>query len=110
MNDNQTTGPAPNARPVPPGVRPDPRASAEHVDCSEHLALKVPCLGTVRLPPPDQLAYYTAVAALLALEVIEWPVALLVAAGHAVTQQHSRTREEFGAPGREPESFATPHL
>jgi len=102
LNDNHTTGPASNARPVPPGVRPDQPAAAQHVDNSEHLALMVPYLGTVRLPPPDQLAYYTAVAALLALEVIEWPLALLAAAGHALTQQHSRTREEFGSASQEP--------
>lgn len=72
------------------------RAAARHVDYTEHLVLTVPYLGTVRLPAPPQLAYYGGVAALLALEIIDWPLALLVAAGHALTQQHSQALEEFG--------------
>lgn len=76
----------------------DPATTAAHqVQTAQHLTITLPLLGTVRLPPPQQLAYYGAVGALLALEVIDWPLALLVTAGHALTtQQHNQSLQEFG--------------
>ena len=43
----------------------------------------------VRLPAPPKLAYYVGLAAMAAFEFIDWPVALVIAAGHEVA---SRTR------------------
>lgn len=49
---------------------------------------------TVHLPPPEHAAYYAGVAVLVALEVIEWPVALVVAAGHALaSRSHNQVVE-----------------
>lgn len=70
---------------------------AVQLDMPDELGIHLPLIGVVRLPAPQQLAYYCAVAALVALEVIEWPVALLITAGHALTQQqHNKSLEEFG--------------
>ena len=88
------------ATPTPTGagsIQHHARTATKHVDNAEHLALDLPILGTVQLPRPDQLAYYAAVGVLVALELIDWPVAVLVAAGHALaTQQHNRAIQEFG--------------
>ncbi len=41
--------------------------------------------------------YYGALGGLAALEIIDWPVALAIAAGHALVQnQHNRVAEEIG--------------
>ena len=73
------------------------RTATRHVDKAEHIAIELPILGTVQLPRPEQLAYYAAVGVLVALEIIDWPVAVVVAAGHALaTQQHNRAIQEFG--------------
>ena len=60
-------------------------------------ALTLPCVGKVELPSRGSFAYYAAVAGLTALGLIDWPVALLVAAGHLLAQQHGHAvLEEFG--------------
>ena len=41
-------------------------------------------LGTVRVPEPQRLTYYAAIGALGVLGVLEWPVALVLAGGHAL--------------------------
>jgi hypothetical protein len=45
--------------------------------------LNVPLLGTLALPPLDHLAFYAGIGVLAALEIVEWPVALVIATGHA---------------------------
>ena len=39
------------------------------------------------LPPPDRLVFYAVLGALGALEIIEWPIALVVGVGHYLTEQ-----------------------
>ena len=59
--------------------------------------LDVPLVGTVTLPPPEQLAFYAGVGTLAVLEIIEWPVALVLAAGHALAHnRHNQIINEFG--------------
>lgn len=51
----------------------------------------LPILGNrVTLPPPDHLAWYVGVGVMAALEVVEWPVALVIAASHAIAQRSHR--------------------
>ncbi|MFF3847224.1 hypothetical protein [Streptomyces sp. NPDC002328] len=51
----------------------------------------------VELPPPDQLAFIAGVGVLAAVEIIEWPVALVLALGHQLAHNHhSRLLREFG--------------
>ena len=62
------------------------------------MAVSLPGLGEVRLPHPQDLAYYAGVGTLVALELLEWPAAVALAAGHALTSRHhNRVLEEFGA-------------
>jgi len=43
------------------------------------------------------LAYFGGLAALAALDLIEWPVALVIAAGHFLaSNHHNRILEELG--------------
>lgn len=59
--------------------------------------LRLPLLGTVWLPPVDHLVWYGGVAALTALEFIEWPLALILAAGHVLAENRShRTLRALG--------------
>ncbi|MFC7547224.1 hypothetical protein [Plantactinospora sp. GCM10030261] len=50
--------------------------------------VELPVLGTVAVPPPDKIAYYAGIGVLTALQVIEWPLALVITAGHLLADQH----------------------
>ncbi|MEH0928621.1 hypothetical protein [Micromonospora sp. CPCC 205558] len=50
--------------------------------------VQVPMLGEVAVPPPDKIAYYAGLGVLAALQVIEWPIAVVVTAGHLLADQH----------------------
>jgi len=88
--------------PKPATQRPDPahiprRTAAQRIDEAEHLVIDLPILGTLRLPRPEQLAYYSAVGILVALEIVDWPIALLLATGYTLTHhQHSRAIQQLG--------------
>nr|WP_241665924.1 hypothetical protein [Prescottella subtropica] len=58
-------------------------------------AIRLPLIGDVGVPRPDQLAYFAALGLLAALEVIDWPVALAIAVGHTLAedQRHRALRE-----------------
>ncbi|MEO3775839.1 hypothetical protein ABGB16_03090 [Micromonospora sp. B11E3] len=50
--------------------------------------VEVPVLGEVAVPPPDKVAYYAGLGVLAAVGVIEWPMALVITAGHLLADQH----------------------
>lgn len=59
--------------------------------------LELPVLGPVTLPPPNRLIYYAGLGFLAVLEVVEWPVALIVGAGHMLAdQRHWHAAQEMG--------------
>ena len=73
------------------------KTAVQRVREAESFAVDLPGLGRVRVPRPEQLAYYGVLAALAAVEIIDWPVALVLATGHALVQnQHSRVAHELG--------------
>jgi hypothetical protein len=73
------------------------RAAAQKVDDASHITLRLPVLGTVRLPEPQRLTYYAAIGALGVLGVLEWPVVLVLAGGHALaSDQNNRAVQQFG--------------
>ena len=73
------------------------REAVERVRQGESFAVNLPVVGQVEVPPPEQLAYYGGLAALAAFEIIEWPVALVIAAGHLLASNHrNRILEELG--------------
>ncbi|HYZ35748.1 MAG TPA: hypothetical protein VE673_03355 [Pseudonocardiaceae bacterium] len=90
-----------------PPKRPDPlqvamtktagRRAAQQVSKRQDLHVTVPGLGQISLGPPDQLAYLAGIATLAALEIIEWPLACIIAAGHLLAdQRRSATLHDFG--------------
>ncbi|TQE34484.1 hypothetical protein Sipo8835_15395 [Streptomyces ipomoeae] len=51
----------------------------------------------LELPPPEQLAFLGGVGVLAALEILEWPVALVLAVGHQLAHSHhGKVLREFG--------------
>jgi len=47
-------------------------------------AVNIPLAGRVPLPSRENLVFYGGLGAMTALELIEWPVTLAVAAGYAL--------------------------
>jgi hypothetical protein len=73
------------------------RHIAEQVSDRTGIHITLPALGRINLGTPDQLAYVAGVATLAALEIIEWPVAVIIAAGHLLAEQRrSDTLHAFG--------------
>ncbi len=77
--------------------RPAGQRAAEQAGERTSIHVTLPALGRINLGPPDQLAYLAGIAALTALELIEWPVAAVLAVGHLLTEQRrSSTLHAFG--------------
>jgi hypothetical protein len=71
--------------------------AVEKVREGETFIVNLPLLGQTEIPRPEQLAYYGGLAALAALELIDWPVALVIAAGHLLAaNHHNKLLEELG--------------
>jgi hypothetical protein len=73
------------------------RDAVQRVREAHGFSLELPVVGRVRVPRPEQLAYFGALGVLAAVEIIEWPVALVLAAGHVLIQnEHNRVAQEIG--------------
>jgi hypothetical protein len=73
------------------------RDAVEHIREGETFFVNVPVVGKLEIPRPEQLAYYGGLAALAAFELIDWPVAVVIAAGHILAaNHHNRLLEELG--------------
>ena len=73
------------------------REALEHIREGESFAINLPVVGQVQVPRPDQLAYYGGLAALAAFELIDWPVAVVIVAGHILaSNHHNKLLEELG--------------
>ena len=70
---------------------PSHRDVAARVAGADRFAISLPVVGRVPVPRPDQLAFYAALAGLVALELVEWPVAVAIGAGHALVSQRHET-------------------
>jgi hypothetical protein len=68
------------------------RTLAQVVRKSERFALDLPLVGRIGVPRPEQVAFFLGLGALVALELIEWPVALALGAGQVlISEQMSRS-------------------
>ncbi|RZB19092.1 hypothetical protein StrepF001_09265 [Streptomyces sp. F001] len=89
-----------DARPVQPGATSTgaKSASAAAERAVAHNTVTLDVFGArLELPPPPQLAFLAGVGVLVALKILEWPVALVLAVGHQlVHSQHGRVVREFG--------------
>jgi hypothetical protein len=73
------------------------REAVQKVREGETFVVNVPVVGQMEIPRPEQLAYYGGLAALAAFELIDWPVALVIAAGHLLAaNHHNKLLEELG--------------
>ncbi|MDD4867449.1 MAG: hypothetical protein PHQ28_10145 [Mycobacterium sp.] len=73
------------------------REALQKIREGETFVVKLPLLGKTEIPRPEQLAYYGGLAALAAFELIDWPVAVVIAAGHILaSSHHNRVLEEIG--------------
>lgn len=78
-------------------LRPNGEEAAEVATEKNSVRVPIPLIGTVKLPPPEQLAFVAGIAALAALEVIEWPVGVALAVGHVLaTSSHNKVIQDFG--------------
>lgn len=74
-----------------------PRAAAAKATRRNSTEVTVPLLGTVKLPAPDELAFLGGVGVLAVIGAIEWPVAVVLGAGHALAASHrNKVLREFG--------------
>ncbi|MFZ0832147.1 MAG: hypothetical protein WAM92_03505 [Mycobacterium sp.] len=64
------------------------REAAKLVEAAQKFSIRLPLIGKVSVPPPDQLAFYGALGLLAAVELIDWPVALAIGVGQAVMARH----------------------
>ncbi len=73
------------------------REAVQKIREGETFHVNVPVLGQMEIPRPEQLAYFGGLAALAALELIDWPVAVVIAAGHLLaSNHHNKILEELG--------------
>ena len=73
------------------------RDAVQHIREGETFAVNLPVIGQFEIPRPEQLAYYGGVALLAAFELIDWPVAVVIAAGHLLaSNHHNHLLEELG--------------
>ncbi|SEH89277.1 hypothetical protein SAMN04489835_5357 [Mycolicibacterium rutilum] len=73
------------------------RDAVERVRRAQSFSVDLPVVGRVRIPRPEQLAFYGTLGVLAAVEIIEWPIALALAAGHVLMQnEHNRVAHEIG--------------
>lgn len=73
------------------------KRAAERVIDSETMLIELPEVGTVRLPSPKRLAFYGGIVALAACGILDWPVALVIGAGHLLAEDHHhKALAEFG--------------
>lgn len=65
-------------------------ASATDNSQSAQPALRLPVVGQVPLPSTGQLLWLGGLGAMAALELVEWPVALIAAAGTYLAEQSAK--------------------
>ncbi|ORB75169.1 hypothetical protein [Mycobacterium scrofulaceum] len=92
MPDRKRPTTEPDAHTAPTRRRP-----SEQVREARTVRLDVPLVGRVRVPHVDHLAFYGVLAALAALQILEWPMVLVLGAGQALAEsQHDRVVRGFG--------------
>src|SRR5512142_1596784 len=74
-----------------------PRVAAERAARHNSVEVRLPLIGTVKLPAKEELAFLGGVGVLAVIGVIEWPVAVAVGAGHTLAvNRRNKVVREFG--------------
>jgi hypothetical protein len=79
---------------------PSHREVTRRVRDADRFALQLPVVGRVPIPRPDQLAFYGALAGLVVVELVDWPVAVAIGVGHALVS--GRPEQKSSERGPEP--------
>jgi hypothetical protein len=81
------------------------REASQLVARAKKFSVRLPVVGKVTVPPPDQLAFFGVLGALAAVELIDWPVALAIGVGEAVLARHFSDRSAtITPPAGEPDA------
>ncbi len=94
-----STVPPHDAPPVQCSAGTDARNAGKAADRAvTHHSVTLDVFGTrVELLPPEQLAFLAGVGVLAVLEIVEWPVALVLGVGHQLAHSHhGRLLRAFG--------------
>lgn len=70
----------------------------ENEKAGNGIKMPFPIPGMPREVPPERLLWYGGLAALAALEVIDWPVAAVVAAGTYIARRQASGRPTVAQP------------
>lgn len=74
-----------------------PSEAAEAAVGRQYLTIEFPLIGRLRLPSVAHLAYYGGVAALVGLEMIDWPLALVLVVGKMLSDNgRDEALRDFG--------------
>lgn len=72
------------------------RDAVEKIREGETFVVNLPAIGQVQIPGPSSWPT-SGLAALAAFELIDWPVAVVIAAGHLLaSNHHNKLLEELG--------------
>jgi hypothetical protein len=73
------------------------KPAADRAVAANCVQITLPLVGPVQLPEPQRLVWYAGVATLVAIGMVEWPVALVIAVGHLLSEDHHhRLLQDFG--------------
>jgi hypothetical protein len=73
------------------------KKAAANAMAQNSIHLEVPGIVHIELPPAEQLAFLGGIATLVVLQIIEWPVAAVLAVGHVlVHNRHHALLRDFG--------------
>lgn len=73
------------------------RMAAARATRRNSIGIELPGLGTVRLPPVNELAFLGGIGVLAVAGLVEWPVAAVLVAGHVLTaNRNNKVLHDFG--------------
>ncbi|WP_245545761.1 hypothetical protein [Nocardia higoensis] len=58
---------------------------------AERFALRLPGMGHVGIPRPEQMAYFVGLGALVAAGLLEWPAAVAIGVGQLLITEHAKS-------------------
>jgi hypothetical protein len=80
-----------NAREEDAPTTPAGTQLAEQADARNTSGFTLPLIGRIHRPTPDTIVFVLGISLLAALEVVEWPVALVVGIGHTLAHNRQST-------------------
>ena len=71
-------------------VRTDHSSAVERIREAKIFRVHLPIVGWVRIPTPENLAFYGALAGLAGFNLIHWSVAVVLGLGHALASRSKK--------------------